>query len=431
MKNTTRAAAVAAAAALAFSGATGVANAQGSGDSAEGSLPSGVSPGSVMDWIGNNTPLGGLVTAITGSAGQAAGSGGDLAGGSGNLNPLDGSSELPSSVGALPSLSSDPLGGSSELPGLSSDPLGGSAAFPSSVGFEPLGGSSTFTSSELAPLVGSQEMAPLSTDLLGGSATFTSSDLAPLTGSAGMGSLGMQPLSTELNLLGGSAALPPLSANFPDGSTEGIGGSAEDVGAGISGSLTNGSAGDITGPLGGSIDSGGSLEPIVGSIATGGILPAISGSIGNTSGSLSDPDTGLLGSVTGNGGSTGGSADVLTGSFGELTEVNGSLTAFTGSLENGSLRSTASTNVGSTVGQDSSLETVASVETSVGGGLLPILSIGGAAALGGAAVGAAAGANVQLPPLPGFPLCDLPQAQIDQLAGAGSVDAQNCPDPQN
>ena len=109
--------------------------------------------------------------------------------------------------------------------------------------------------------------------------------------------------------------------------------------------------------------------------------------------------------------------------------VNGSLTALTGSIENAFDMSTASTNLGSTVGAMSSLETVYSVEMSVGGGLLPILSLGGAAALGGAAVGAAAGANVQLPPLPGFPLCDLPQAQIDQLAGLGSVDAQNCPRP--
>ncbi|MCT2303271.1 hypothetical protein [Dietzia cinnamea] len=291
-----------------------------------------------------STPIGGLVSAITGSAGTAAGSGGDLAGGSGNLNPLSGSSDLPT---------------------LSSDPLFGSAAFPSSAGFNPLGG---------------------------------------------------------------SAALPPLSANFPDGSTEGIGGSAENIGTGVSGSLTNGSAGDITGPLGGSIDSGGSLEPVIGSVVAGDVTENIAGSIGNLSDSLSDPDTGLLGSLTGNGGSTGGSADVLTGSFGDLTEVNGSLTSLTGSIENAFDMSTASTNLGSRDGAMSSLETVSSVEASVGG-LLPILSLGGAAALGGAAVGAAAGANVQLPPLPGFPLCDLPQAQIDQLAGLGSVDAQNCPRP--
>ena len=66
-----------------------------------------------------------------------------------------------------------------------------------------------------------------------------------------------------------------------------------------------------------------------------------------------------------------------------------------------------------------------SVSESAGPGLLPILSIGGV----GLAAGAALGAGVDLPPLPGFPLCDLPQAQIDQLAGAGSVDAQNCPTP--
>ena len=68
----------------------------------------------------------------------------------------------------------------------------------------------------------------------------------------------------------------------------------------------------------------------------------------------------------------------------ELTGVNGSLTAFTGSLENGSLNGTASadngsnqamgsTNAGSNVAFDASMESVTSVETSVGGGLLPIL----------------------------------------------------------
>lgn len=96
------------------------------------------------------------------------------------------------------------------------------------------------------------------------------------------------------------------------------------------------------------------------------------------------------------------------------------------------MRAVGSTNLGSDAGTAASLDSLASVEASVGGGLLPLLSVGGAAALGGAAVGATANATVQLPPLPGVPtVCDLPQAQIDQLAGLGSVDAQNCPAPQN
>lgn len=378
MKKFTRAAAIAATATIALSGATGTANAQ-SGDS---SLPGGVSPGSVMDWIGNNTPLGGLVSALTGSAGQAAGSGGDVAGGSGELNPLAGSEAFTSSE--LPDLSVSPLDGSSELPDLSVSPLQGSAVLPGSSGI----------------LTGSE-------GLLDGSAAFTSSDLRPLTGSQGMGSEGMgstemSPLSTELNFLGGSAALPPLSSNFPDGSTEGIGGSAELVGEGIAGSLTNGSAGDVTGPLGGSISDGGSLAPIVGSVADCGICEAVSGSITGTSGSLSDPESGLLGSLTGNGGSTGGSAEVLTGSFGDLTDVNGSLTSLTGSLENGSLMSTASTNTGSTVGQGASLESLASLGESGAGSLLPVLALSASAGAAALAAGVANG-TIMLPPLP-FPL---------------------------
>ena len=460
MKNTTRAAAVTATAALAISGATGVANAQLSEGGS--SLPGGVSPGSVTDWIGNNTPIGGLVSALTGSATNTSGSAGQGADGSATLSPLAGSSNIEGSAELSPlagssnvegstqllggsseigstgmaPLSTNLLGGSSEVEG-STNLLGGSSALaPLSSDFGPvgslgpligsagmaplstnlLGGSAEFGSADLAPLVGSEDMAPLSTelittgsdgmaplstDLLGGSAEFGSAELAPL-GSLGMApivsSIGMEPLSTELNLLGGSAELPALSANFPDGSTGGIGGSAEEVGEGISGSLQSDS-----------------LETLVGSVQSNSaaeLITARAGSIESVTGSL-----------TGETGSTAGSSEVLTGSFGDLTQVNGSLTALTGSLEAGSDNATASSGTGSAVGQLSSLETV----SSVGGGLLPILSVGGAAAVAGAALGA----NVQLPPLPGLPLCDLPQAQIDQLAAAGSVDAQQCPDPQN
>ncbi|MBB1028795.1 hypothetical protein G6026_14145, partial [Dietzia sp. DQ11-38-2] len=66
--------------------------------------------------------------------------------------------------------------------------------------------------------------------------------------------------------------------------------------------------------------------------------------------------------------------------------------------------------------------------------LLPFLSLGGTLVLAGAAINGGV-ALPALPPLPGLPplptICDLPQEQVDQLAGAGSVDAQNCPDPEN
>src|SRR5699024_8482268 len=367
MKLSTRAAAVVAAAALAVSTATGTAAAQ-SGLPASGDTLA---------------PLGGAA--------------GESGGGSAALAPLEGSTAPEGSSGLLEGssdigsaemapLSTNLLGGSSELPPLSVDPLSGSSEFQSS----------DIGSTDMAPLstnllggsaeIGSTDMAPLSTNLLGGSATFESSELAPLTGSTGMGSQEMSPLSTELNFLGGSAELPPLSANFPDGSTEGIGASSEAVGGGINGSLTNGSAGDITEPLGGSITDGGSAEPIVGSIAEGDVTGALAGSIES-----------MTGSIAGDTGSTGGSADVLTGSADDLTDVNGSLTSFTGSLANGSDQGVGSTNTGSGVGQDSSLETVGSVSESAGPGLLPILSIGGV----GLAAGAALGAGVDLPPLRG------------------------------
>ncbi|WP_132062651.1 hypothetical protein [Dietzia maris] len=281
--------------------------------------------------------------------------------------------------------------------------------------------------------------------------------------------------------------------------TTGVGGSLTDIGTGITGSLGDGgSAGDITTGLQGSIENGGSLESITdavaGSLGDGGsiagILGASEGSIANLSGSLTDPETGLLGSVTGgyltqgivgsldvvtnslagpdsgllgsitgNGGSTGQSSDAITtistdsayvgiGSAEELTGVNGSLTAFTGSLENGSLqgtasadngslRATASTDTASGVGTNASLESVTSIESSVGGGLLPILSVGGALALGGAAAGAAFGGDLRLPALPPLPgvhipgICDLPHDMVDQLANSGSgIADQECLHPE-
>ena len=155
---------------------------------------------------------------------------------------------------------------------------------------------------------------------------------------------------------------------------------------------------------------------LLGSVTGGYLTQGIVGSLGAVTNSVAGPETGLLGSLTGNGGSTGQSSDTIDGSVSdstgtingsvyELTGVNGSLTAFTGSLENGSLNGTASadngsvravgsTNLGSDIGTGASLESVNSVETSVGGGLLPILSLGGAAALGGAAIGAATGAQL-------------------------------------
>ncbi|HHX84380.1 MAG TPA: hypothetical protein GX694_03435 [Actinomycetales bacterium] len=297
MKKTTRTAAVAAVAALAISGATGTANA--SIDPA--SLPTGVTPGSVTDWL-EDTFVGNLVNALTGSiTNPDTESVGQLGQGSSEI--------IPSSVGLIPQ--------SSELPPLSIEPLGGSAALPAGV-------------------IGSYEMTPL---------------------------------STELDLLGGSAALPPLSANFPDGSTEGIGGSAELVAEG----------------LGGSLADGGGLAPIIGSAADCPICEAVAGSISGTSGSL-----------TGESGSTGASSDVLTGSFGDLTAVNGSLTAFTGSLENGSLQGTAITNLGSG-------ELVTSLVTSGGGGsLVPLLALGASAGAGAVAAGVANG-TIQLPALPFLP----------------------------
>lgn len=235
--------------------------------------------------------------------------------------------------------------------------------------------------------------------------------MAPL-----VSSIGMEPLSTELNLLGGSAELPALSAEFPDGSTGGIGGSAELVGEGIQGSLDNGSANEITGPLGGSITDGGALSPIIGSIAEGGVLPALAGSM-----------TDISGSISGNGGSTGQSSDTINGSAGggagvllgsveELTTVNGSLTAFTGSLANGSTQGTTSTNLGSTMGTAASME--------AGGSLLPVLAVTAVAGGGVALATAAANGAPALPPLPY--LCDLPSVQVDQLAALGSADAQRC-----
>ena len=169
------------------------------------------------------------------------------------------------------------------------------------------------------------------------------------------------------------------------------------------------------------------------SIAEGGILPALSGSISETSGSLSGN-----GGSTGQSsdlmtGSTGGSAEVITGSFGELTEVNGSLTALTGSLENGSMQGTFSTNLGSEMGALASLESFASLGESGTGSLLPVLALGASAGGGAMVATAAANGTLALPPLPGLPplptVCDLPQAQVDQLAGLGSVDAQQCPEP--
>lgn len=217
-------------------------------------------------------------------------------------------------------------------------------------------------------------MAPLSTNLLGGSAAFQSSDLAPLTGSEGMGSAGMMPLSTELNLLGGSAELPALSSNFPDGSTAGIGGSAETIGEGIAGSLTNGSA-----------------ETVVGSVAECGICEAVSGSITGTSGSL-----------TGESGSTGGSSDVLLGSLSQLTAVNGSVTALTGSLENGSMMGTLSTNLGSEMGAETSLEALASLGGTGAGSLMPVIALTASAGAAALAAGVANG-TIMLPPLPFLP----------------------------
>ncbi|MBM7229229.1 hypothetical protein JTP68_01615 [Dietzia cinnamea] len=262
---------------------------------------------------------------------------------------------------------------------------------------------------------GSDDMAPLSTDLLGGS-----SDLAPLTGSTGMTplitSVGMEPLSTELNLLGGSAELPALSAEFPDGSTEGIGGSAVLVGKGLQGSLTNGSANEITEPVGGSITDGGALSPIIGSIAEGGVLPALAGSMSDISGSISGNGGSTGQSSDTINGSAGGGADVLLGSVEELTTVNGSLTAFTGSLANGSTQGTTSTNLGSTMGTAASME--------AGGSLLPVLAVTTVAGGGAAIATATATGGVALPPLP--TLCDLPSAQVDQLGALGSADAQRC-----
>ncbi|MFL0580172.1 hypothetical protein [Dietzia sp. 179-F 9C3 NHS] len=331
MKKTTRTAAVAAVAALVISGATGTANAQSSG-SGDSSLPPGVSAQSVADAIGLGN-LGDLAQSIIGTlTGSATNTPGVLAGSAQNLGE--------GSTGIIPQ--------SSELPPLSTEPLGGSAALPAGV----------IGSYEMTPLTGSWGMTPL--NLLGGSAALPAGVI---------GSYEMTPLSTELNLLGGSAELPPLSANFPDGSTEGIGGSAELVAEG----------------LGGSLADGGGLAPIIGSAAACPICEAVAGSISGTSGSL-----------TGESGSTGASSDVLTGSFGDLTAVNGSLTAFTGSLANGSLQGTAITNLGSS-------ELVTSLVTSGGGGsLVPLLALGASAGAGALAAGVANG-TIQLPPLPFLP----------------------------
>src|SRR5690625_2603095 len=384
MTNTSRAAAVVAAAALSMSGATGVAHAQ------SGTLNFDVLQGLQSSDV--NFP--------------------DMA--STDLGSVD---LIPGSANVIPD-------GSSQGIGEGSTNLGGSADVSGSAGTIANGISGSLTGGSLDPVItgvsGSIETITGSVDNSGGS---TGAFTDALAGS----------IET-----GGSAG----------DITSALGGSLEDIGGGITGSLGDGgSAGDITSALGGSIEDGGSLT---------GILGGVERAIDATSGSVTDPDTGVLGSLTGNGGSTGQSSDAITGtafqagqlilgSAEDLTAVNGSLTAFTGSLENGSLSGTASvqngssqamgsTNAGSNAAQTASVETL-SADAGGSGSLLPLLSVGGAAALGGAAVGAAAGATVQLPPLPGIPgaptVCDLPQAQVDQLAGLGSVDAQNCPDPRN
>lgn len=500
VKNTTRAAALVAAAALASSGATGVANAQ-SGDF-EIPILGGLTTSADISFPDMGSTDLGSMELIPGSAGVIPeGSTGGIGEGS---TELGGSADFTGSGGII----SDGLAGSLEGGSVTTviDSVSGSV--------DNLSGSSTGLSGSLGDfttaLTGSISDGGSLTGILDG-VEGSLGDGGSLSGvlTGVQGSITGGSLTSIIDGVAGSlddggsltGVLAGVEGSLGDGGsagdiTTGVGGSLTDIGTGITGSLGDGgSAGDITTGLQGSIENGGSLESITdgfaGSIDDGGsvagILAASEGSIANLSGSLTDPDTGLLGSVTGgeltqgivgsldvvtnslagpdtgllgsltgNGGSTGQSSDAITtistdsayvgiGSAEELTGVNGSLTAFTGSLENGSLqgtasadngslRATASTDTASGVGTNASLESVTSIESSVGGGLLPILSVGGAIALGGAAVGAGVGADLRLPPLPGVHLptiCDLPHDMVDQLANSGSgIADQECYHPE-
>ena len=159
MNKSTKVAAVAASVALAAAGTNGVANAQ---------IIDSASVTSVLgELLQSGSAGGGLPTDSAGLPTDSAGLN-PLAGssdltegaipGSSDLEPLAGSQAFTSSE---PTLSTDPLGGSSDLPALSTAPLAGSAQLP---GLE--GSLSTLTlSTDVIGDVGSDNLGPLSTDL--------------------------------------------------------------------------------------------------------------------------------------------------------------------------------------------------------------------------------------------------------------------------